>query len=151
MSGRAEKARQWRKSMRHDVDTGIKCELLSPSHPTQIKGSVAPREGDRFSSPYKVDETTGEVSGCPTCAPMVVTLVHAAKLCDKSRDGTAHNHAEVMTVKELQQLMQWSERACPNQWIKEGTEWKTVAMQALLFQHALFQAFSASAYTLWTQ
>lgn len=82
---------------------------------------------------------------------MVVTLVHAAKLRDKSRDGTARNHAEAMTVEELQQLMQWSERACPNQWIEEGKERKTVATQALLFQHALFRAFSASAYTLWTR
>jgi hypothetical protein len=109
------------------------------------------REGDRFAGPYKLDETTGEVSGCPARAPTVVTLVHAAKLRDKSRDGTARNHAEAMAVEELQQLMRWSETTCPHQWIEEGTEQKTVAMQALLFWHALFRAFSASAYTLWTR
>ena len=56
-----------------------------------------------------------------------------------------------MALEELQQLMRWSESTCPHQWIEEGTEQKTVAMQALIFWHALFRAFSASAYTLWTR
>ena len=84
-------------------------------------------------------------------APAVMTLVHAAKLCDKSRDGTARNHAEAMALEELQQLMHWSESTCLHQWIEEGTEQKTVTMQALIFWHALFQAFSALAYTFWTR
>ena len=92
----------------------------------------------------------GELSGCSARAPIVMTLVCAAKLYDKSRNKTACNYAEAMIIKELQQLMQWSERVCPNQWIEGGegeaaNHYHTIAP---LLAHPVPSLFSLSVHPL---
>lgn len=65
------------------------------------------RDGDTYDGPSMLDEKTRIVRGCPVRAPAVVAVLNAVKTKLKKEGYSAtHNHAEAMSIKELQKLMQ---------------------------------------------
>ena len=60
-----------------------------------------------------------------------------------------------MTLEELQQLMKWSNKECPNEWLTDD-RWRSEAHDAVAalkhrLQHGFMRAFMSSAFTLWTR
>ena len=108
------------------------------------------RDGDRYAGNYCCDESTGQVQGCPARAPAVTSLLHAIKIRASVKGAAAtRQHAEAISIEEIQTLMQWSERTCPN----ELLEMPVPDVETLMFrlEHALMRAFVTSAFTLWTR
>ena len=60
------------------------------------------RDNDQYSGEYSFDEKQGKVHGCPARAPVVRSVMQAAKTraCAKGASAT-QNHAEAMTIEEI--------------------------------------------------
>jgi hypothetical protein len=81
------------------------------------------------------------------------------KTREKSKgSGATRNHAEAMSLEELQHLMQWSTEECPDEWLT-GDNWSasvvqdSVTVEALKhrLQHGFMRGFMSSGFTLWTR
>ena len=78
------------------------------------------RDGKNYAGEYRCNEETGEVKGCPAHASNVKAVVHSVKTRQKSKEAsTTCNHAEAMTLEELQWLMEWSTQECSNEWLTD--------------------------------
>ena len=108
------------------------------------------RDGEKYAGVYQLDDKTGVVTGCPAWAPAVMAVVHAVKVRSSEKGHAAvRNHAEAMTIEELQKLMAWSETMCPDDMLTMPIEdLETLKFRA---EHALMRAFISSAFTLWTR
>jgi len=96
------------------------------------------------------EEKTGTVHGCPAQAPAIVAVLNAVKTRSKKKGHSAtHNHAEAMTIKELQKLMQWSKETCPDELLTMLL--KDVKTLKFQLEHVLMRAFVSLAFTLWTR
>ncbi|KAF8969697.1 hypothetical protein BDZ97DRAFT_1794723 [Flammula alnicola] len=113
-------------------------------------------DGEKYAGEYSFNEATGEVKGCPARASSVKAVVQSIKTRDKSKGASAtRNHAEAMTLEELQHLMRWSAKECPDEWLTDE-RWKsevedTVAALKLHLQHGFMRGFMSSGFTLWTR
>ena len=108
------------------------------------------RDGDTYDGPYTLDEKTGIVRGCPARAPAVVAVLNAVKTRSKKKGYSAtRNHAEAMSIEELQKLMRWSEETCPDELLTMPL--KDIETLKFRLEHALMRAFVSSAFTLWTR
>ncbi|KAF8955908.1 hypothetical protein BDZ97DRAFT_1907423 [Flammula alnicola] len=110
-------------------------------------------DGDRYAGKYELNEATGEVRGCPARAPSVTDVLYCIKIRAKSRGASAvRNHADAMTIEEIQTLMRWSTSICPDEMLTADP--KTITnMEDLMFrlEHGFMRAFMSSAFTLWTR
>ncbi|KAF8969669.1 hypothetical protein BDZ97DRAFT_1902438 [Flammula alnicola] len=113
-------------------------------------------DGEKYAGEYCFNEATGEVKGCPARASSIKAVVQSIKTRDKSKGASAtRNHAEAMTLEELQHLMRWSAKECPDEWLTDE-RWKseiedTVAALKLRLQHGFMRGFMSSGFTLWTR
>ena len=64
--------------------------------------------------------------------------------------SATRNHAEAITIEEIQKLMNWSERECPNEKLT-SLPIETLADFKVCLEHGLMRAFMTSAFTLWTR
>lgn len=97
-----------------------------------------------------MDDKTGEVKGCPARAPAVMAVLHAVKIRAAEKGHAAvRNHAEAITIEEVQKIMDWSQKTCPDDLLTLPVE----DLETLMFraEHALMRAFISSAFTLWTR
>ena len=105
------------------------------------------RDGKNYAGEYRWNEETGEVKGCPAHASNVKAVVHSVKPCQKSKGASAtRNHAEAMTLEELQWLMEWSTQECPNEWLTDNRWQESVAALKHRLQHGFSGALSYSAF-----
>ena len=111
---------------------------------------------ENYAGEYTYNEKTGEIKGCPARASNVKAVVHSVKTRQKSKEGSAtRNHAEAMTLEELQRLMEWSTQECSNEWLTDD-RWRSEAHDAVSalkhrLQHGFMRGFMSSAFTLWTR
>jgi len=108
------------------------------------------RDGNKYAGNYQLDKKTGEVKGCPARAPAVMAVLHAVKIRAVEKGHAAVcNHAEAITIEEVQKIMEWSEKTCPDNLLTLPVE----DLEILMFraEHALMRAFISSAFTLWTR
>ena len=114
------------------------------------------RDGGHYAGAYTYDEATGEIKGCPARASGVKAVIQSVKTREKSKgSGATRNHAEAMSLEELQRLMQWSTEECPNEWLM-GDNWRSEiqdSVEALKhrLQHGFMRGFMSSGFTLWTR
>lgn len=110
------------------------------------------RDGDRYAGEYFFDEKTGEVRGCPARAANVKAVVKSVKTRAKSKGESAtRNHADAMTLEEIQKLMRWSEEQCPNELLTDIKKVDDIAVLKFRLEHGFMRAFMSSAFTLWTR
>jgi hypothetical protein len=82
--------------------------------------------------------------------------VQSIKTREKSKGASAsRNHAEAMSLEELQHLMQWSAMECPDEWLT-GDRWKSEVQDSVAalkhrLQHGFMRGFMSSGFTLWTR
>jgi len=109
------------------------------------------RDNDCYSGVYSYDEKQDKVHGCPARAPAVRSVLRAVKTraCTKGTLATQH-HAEAITIEEIQKLMNWSKKNCPNEKLTSMPVENVVELK-LCLEHGLMRAFIASAFTLWTR
>jgi hypothetical protein len=114
------------------------------------------RDGGQYAGAYTYDEATGEIRGCPARASNVKAVVQSVMIREKSKgSGATRNHAEAMSLEELQHLMQWSTKECPDEWLI-GDSWRSEVqdcVEALKhhLQHGFMRGFMSSGFTLWTR
>jgi hypothetical protein len=109
------------------------------------------RDNDRYSGEYSYDEKRGEVHGCPARAPAVRSVLQAVKIRARAKGASAtRNHAEAITIEEIQKLMNWSEMQCSNE-LLTTVPVETMEESKRHLEHGLMRAFMASAFTLWTR
>lgn len=110
------------------------------------------RDNDRYAGEYSYDEKQGEVRGCPARAPAVRSVLQAVKTRARTKGASAtRNHAEAMTIEEIQKLMNWSETQCSNELLTVPVPIATMEESKRRLEHGLMRAFMASAFTLWTR
>jgi hypothetical protein len=115
-----------------------------------LTNRILNRDNDRYSGEYSFDEKQGEVRGCPARAPAVRSVMQAVKTRARSKGASAtRNHAEAMSIEEIQKLMNWSEMQCSNELTTVPIE--TMEESKRRLEHGLMRAFMASAFTLWTR
>ena len=113
------------------------------------------RDGGQYAGAYTYDEATGEINGCPARASSVKAVIQSVKTREKSKgSGATRNHAEAMSLEELQHLMQWSTEECPDEWL--GDNWRSEvqdSVEALKHRllHGFMRGFMSSGFTLWTR
>ncbi|KAF8797576.1 hypothetical protein BYT27DRAFT_7228935 [Phlegmacium glaucopus] len=107
-------------------------------------------DNDCYSGAYSYDEKQYKVLGCPTRASAVRSVLQAVKTRAHTKGALAtRNHAEAITIEEIQKLMNWSEKNCPNEKltstpVENMEEWGSV-------KYRLMHAFMTSAFMLWTR
>ncbi|PPQ82236.1 hypothetical protein CVT26_009348 [Gymnopilus dilepis] len=110
-------------------------------------------DGDRYAGKYELNEATGEVRGCPARSQNILDILHCVKVRAKSKGASAtRNHADAMTIEEIQKLMRWSTSVCPDELLTEDPK-KIATTEELMFriEHGFMRAFMSSAFTLWTR
>jgi hypothetical protein len=114
------------------------------------------RDGGHYAGAYTYNEATGEIKGCPARASSVKAVIQSVKMCEKSKgSGATRNHAEAMSLEELQHLMQWSTEECPDEWLI-GDNWRSEVQDSVealkhRLQHGFMRGFMSSGFTLWTR
>ncbi|KAF8904708.1 hypothetical protein CPB84DRAFT_1677144 [Gymnopilus junonius] len=110
-------------------------------------------DGNRYAGAYECNEETGEVRGCPARAQCVLDVVKSVKIWAKADGSSAtRNHADAMTLEEIQKLMRWSMSVCPDEKLTEDPKGITdTADLVFRLEHGLMHAFMSSAFTLWTR
>lgn len=111
------------------------------------------RDGDHYAGKYELNEATGEVHGCPARASRVTDVLQCIKVRAKSQGASAvRNHADAMTIEEIQKLMRWSTSVCPDEMLTADPR-TIIDLDDLRFrlEHAFMRAFMSSAFTLWTR
>jgi hypothetical protein len=114
------------------------------------------RDGGHYAGAYTYNETSGEIKGCLARASSVKSVIQSVKTREKSKgSGATRNHAEAMSLEELQHLMQWSTKECPDEWLI-GDNWRSEVQDSVealkhCLQHALMRGFMSSGFTLWTR
>ena len=109
---------------------------------------LAYRDGDRYAGKqYLYDEGTGEVRGCPARAPAIKTLIKVVK-AKCSADGISRRSAEPMTVEDLAQIINWSEKLSPPNQPAESNKQEEFLTAT---KHAMMRAYMATGFTLWTR
>ena len=114
------------------------------------------RDGGHYAGAYTYDEATGEIKGCPARARSVKAVIQSVKTREKSKgSGATRNHAEAMSLEELQHLMQWSTKQCPDEWLI-GENWRSEVQDSVealkhRLQHGFMRGFMSSGFTLWTR
>ena len=73
------------------------------------------RDEQMYAGAYVLDKATGNISGCPAQALAIHDLMKAVK----TRAGTkgaavTRKHTEAMSLEDLQKVVRWSEKQCPN-------------------------------------
>jgi hypothetical protein len=117
---------------------------------TQCLNISLTRDGDKYAGEYSYDEETRKISGCPARASAVEKFMKAIKTKSNVKGSAAtREHAEAMTLEELQKIMQWSETQCPHEILER--EHHDLETLKLAIKHGLMRAFSPSGYTLWTR
>jgi hypothetical protein len=118
---------------------------------TDLTNRILNRDNDHYSGEYSYDEKQGKVHGCPARAPAIRSVLQAVKLraCMEGYSAT-QNHAEAITIEEIQRLMNWSERQCSNE-LLTTVPIETMEESKRCLEHGLMRAFMASAFTLWTR
>ena len=147
--------RTWLKGFSvHLQHSGIIC--MSVNYYIRLGLLTWDRDGEKYAGEYTCSEETGEVKGSPAHASNVKAVVHSIKTRQKSKGASAtQNHAEAMTLEELQRLMEWSTQECPNEWLTND-KWRSEAYDAVAalkhrLQHGFMRGFMSSAFTLWTR
>ena len=102
-----------------------------------LTNRILNRDNDRYCGEYSFDKKQGEVHGCPARAPAVRSVMQAVKTRAQAKCASAtRNHAEAMTIEEIQKLMNWSETQCSNELlttmpIETMEGWSTVSSMGL--------------------
>lgn len=110
------------------------------------------RDGDRYAGEYSLDESTGQVRGCPARAPSVKALVRSVKTRAKTKGESAtRNHADAITIEEMKAIMEWSERECPNELLATISGVDDIGELRRRLEHGFMRAFMSSVFTLWTR
>jgi hypothetical protein len=141
----------------HLQHSGITC-MLEKNYIQLCFTDSENRDGGHYAGAYTYDETTGEIKGCPARASSVKSVIQSVKTREKSKgSGATRNHAEAMSLEELQHLMQWSTKECPDEWLI-GDNWTRRSevqdsVEALkhCLQHGFMRGFMSSGFTLWTR
>ena len=108
------------------------------------------RDDQKYAGVYSYDKKTDVVSGCPAKAPIVHTVMKAIKTREVSKGAAAtRQHAEAMTIEDLTQMIQWSEKMCPNSLFKQKPSDAQTAKEMNL--HGLMRAFSTTGFNLFTR
>ena len=106
----------------------------------------------KYAGAYKLDDDTGEVSGCPARSLSVKDVMKAIKnKANKKGASATRNHAEAMTLDDLTQMMKWSVSQCPDE--RFGSEYtpETTSDLVLMLEHSTFRAFASLAFVIWTR
>lgn len=112
------------------------------------------RDINHYAGPYLFNEDTGEVQGCPAQAETVKAVVEAVKIHNKSKEASVmQNHANAMSLDEIQKLMRWSTSICPDSLLTAFVVQSITDAAELNFwlEHAFMHTFMSSAFTLWTR
>ncbi|KAF8817109.1 hypothetical protein BYT27DRAFT_7247661 [Phlegmacium glaucopus] len=101
---------------------GIECfkDKLSKSSAEGIHSAFAQycdnMDNQVYAGPYLFDEQTGLIRGCPARAPVIQAVMKAIKTKALTKGAAATwNHAEAMSIEDMEKMMQWSERMCLNE------------------------------------
>ncbi|KAJ7242308.1 hypothetical protein C8J57DRAFT_1244177 [Mycena rebaudengoi] len=107
-------------------------------------------EGDKYSGPYRFDEATGIVSGCPACAQDIQSFVKVVKTKSNVKGAAAtRNHAEAMPVEDMKKWMDWSKSTWPRSEINVPAQDNLQHLEKT--KHIMMRAFASSGFTLWTR
>lgn len=106
------------------------------------------RADEKYRGPYKLDPSTKQVSGNPASAACVTDTLHAIE--NKCRaDGGSRTHAQAMTIEYMRDIMQWSEKQCPNECANEPVNTQDVSEWHLITKHLRARSMFTSAFTIW--
>lgn len=135
--------------------SGIIC-MLARNYAQPWFTDLKTRDGGHYAGAYTYDEATGEIKGCPARASNVKAVIQSIKTREKSKgSGATRNHAEAMSLEELQHLMKWSTEECPDEWLT-GDNWRSEVQDSVealkhCLQHGFMRGFMSSGFTLWTR
>ncbi|KLO05243.1 hypothetical protein SCHPADRAFT_811754, partial [Schizopora paradoxa] len=105
-------------------------------------------EGAKYRGKWGFDEAKGEWVGNPAESPEVQDLRAALKHKDRS-DGRIRNHATAMTYENMERIMAWSEKECPNE--MSNHEPSTAEERAEVTKHLRLRAFASTGFTLFAR
>ncbi|KAF9071276.1 hypothetical protein BDP27DRAFT_1382450 [Rhodocollybia butyracea] len=112
-------------------------------------------DGEKYAGEaYRCDERTGVVSGNPARSHLINTFrrVMNTKAAAKGVAAT-RNHAEAMTVEDIEAMVVWSEKECPKSMVDLvlfGTD-QNAEHTMLVIKHTFLRGFLSSGFTLWTR
>jgi hypothetical protein len=109
------------------------------------------RPGGKYAGPYKYDEDTGKITGCPARAIEIQGLMKCIKTKARVKGAAAtRRHAEATTVEDMKKMMDWSESQCSAEDLKKAKPSDLNAL-LLLLKHGMVRGFLSSGYSLWTR
>lgn len=113
------------------------------------------RDGEKYAgATYKYDEETETVIGNPARAHIINTFRQVIKTKGAAKGVEAtRNHAEAMTIEDIEAMVAWSEKECPKSIVDlvlSGTD-QNAAQVMLVIKHTFLRGFLSSGFTLWTR
>ena len=124
---------------------GTKCKHSDTLPLSLLKRTC--RDEQTYAGAYVLDKATGNITGCPAQAPAIHDLMKAVKTRAGTKGAAAtRKHAEVMSLEDLQKVMRWSEKQCPNELFNNAPS--SPQSVALMNTHGLMRALCPTLFVL---
>lgn len=113
-------------------------------------------QGETYRGPYHFDPATGIVTGNPAHSAAAQDMMEVLKN-NEGAEGSSRNHASAMTIEDMQKIMAWSHKQCPDELIcliysQVQTEATLDRDEVNLAQkHLALRAFATTGFTIWTR
>ncbi|KAH6888784.1 hypothetical protein BKA70DRAFT_1121444 [Coprinopsis sp. MPI-PUGE-AT-0042] len=107
-------------------------------------------DGGRYNAPYFLDEDSGVVKGNPAQAPCVSNVLKAIKTrVGRKGEAAYQDHAEAMSIEDMDQFMGWSLSQCPAEWLLNPPN--NVVLLKLNVEHGFIRGYGTGAFSLFGQ
>ena len=106
------------------------------------------RNDGMYRGSYQINRETGKITGNPAKAATVSDLLHDVKNKGKSTGGL-RNHAEAMSIHDIQTILSYSERQCSSQWT--SYDMQVLETRRHVAEHLMMRAFLSIGFTAWTR
>ncbi|TFK70514.1 hypothetical protein BDN72DRAFT_896416 [Pluteus cervinus] len=102
---------------------------------------------------YRCDKETGVVTGNPGRSKLLLDYLKALRaMANVEGKSAKREHAEAMTIEEMQQIMEWSELVCPHERLERPNfRHDDIDDFRLVAKHGMMRAWFSSGFTLWTR
>ena len=107
------------------------------------------RSGGKYRGAYSLDENTKKVTGNPADSPEVQDTMKS--IVNMFRAGGERDHAEAITIEDVQKIVRWSEQQVSSKVDWAVFEFSDTSHLLFVAKHLQTRAFMSMGFTIWTR
>ncbi|KAG1733068.1 uncharacterized protein EDB91DRAFT_1084578 [Suillus paluster] len=109
-----------------------------------VQKGLMEAQGETYQGPYHFNSATRVVTGNPAQSMAVQDMMEVLKN-NEGAEGGSRNHASAMTIEDMQKVMAWSYKQCPDKLIS------LIYSRVRTQKHLVIRAFATTGFMIWTR